>query len=160
MPCGDITDTITLTLSPDDRLLDYRLEKKTCGAPVGEFNLLIDWLRDQPADGILSQPFQDFARQLTITDATTEFVCWKHYRTVLAGLAAYLGESNEASAAAAVVGIDFAGDGVEVTVEVKHDLPAENVKPCGTGCGDCSGACGASARQARRAKVAARQQSA
>jgi hypothetical protein len=54
MPCNDVTEVLSLTLDPDDRLTHYSLIKLTCGGGVGNPSLLKKWIANKPASEILS----------------------------------------------------------------------------------------------------------
>lgn len=153
MPCGDITDKLTIMLGPDDELVNYRLEKRTCGAPVGGYGALVEFLGGKPAEEILATPYHEFSATLTEQTPTLDFIFWKHYRAILTALAVYLGQAGgSAEDECTLVEMAVQTEGTEVVFDIKHDLPADKVKPCGTGCGNCNGACGASRRAERRAK--------
>lgn len=147
MPCSDISDRLSILLDPEDHLLDYQLKKRTCGAPVGNESLLLEWVHGQSVESLLATPYQNFVEDKEF-DGTAEFLAWKHYRLLLNGLAAYTGEIEpNDQMSCTVVATDWSAHGAEIVIDIQSSLDADNVTPCGTSCGNCKGNCGAKAKR-------------
>ena len=69
MPCDDITDVLELWFDENDRLEDYALTKRTCGAQVGHQAFLMPLLGNMEietlADRITTSFYPTSTRSLT-----------------------------------------------------------------------------------------------
>lgn len=138
MPCADITETLELTLDFDERLLDFALNKRSCGQTVGGDALLpfvkhltIDTLRD----GFLEQ----FVPDLDQYSEIDEFLLQKQFFALQAAIAVYRGEASGAAGRLfTMVGVTFDAAGATIGGDVAIDALVEEIKAC-KGCGTSKG---------------------
>lgn len=103
MPCGNIDETIEIELDAEDRILNYRLTKTTCGAPVADAQLLLPTLQGMAAADILRlRPPADFLRSKHLDAvqallACSEGVSWHTSRAVVLSSIASLENSEGTS---------------------------------------------------------------
>ncbi|MDX2176472.1 MAG: hypothetical protein SF028_08370 [Candidatus Sumerlaeia bacterium] len=150
MPCGDVTETIRLRLDGGDRLLDYRLSKRTCGRAVGEASLLAGALAGRGAAAILAIDVEDFAAEQAFgEDEVAVFLALKHLFALQAALRAATGLEPAGLHDACTVAV-VAAEGEETIVEadISIDVVTERIKSCG----NCKG-CGALRKLAAKAPV-------
>lgn len=139
MPCHDITDFLKVTLTQDDRLLSYKLAKRTCGAEVGNYSLISDWAVDRTAQEILDTEPVEFLTAHPPADETEEFLLLKHFFSLQNGLKSFLGLAPCGDQDPCTIdGVDYGLDEVEFRASLKVDLITSQIKSCGgcrSGCG-------------------------
>ena len=147
MPCSDVTELIRVELDENDRLLDYRFVKRTCGQGVGVDCLLLSIMSGKRAQDILATAPETFLESQPAGEPIEEFLALKHLIALQSALEVLLGQSAGGAkdiCAAAEIGFE---DGVTtLDARIRVDLVTERIKSCG----NCKG-CG-SGRTARRTK--------
>ena len=139
MPCNDITDRIEIELDQNERLTKYQLMKRTCGAAVGGYSLIMPWLETQPsAQAILSAEPVEFLETQEIRDETHEFLLLKHFFSVRNALEVLLGlDTGKREDKCAVDTVEYDENGhVIMTASIRLDVIASQIKSCG-GCKGC-----------------------
>ena len=139
MPCNDITDRITLELDTSERLVHYQLMKRTCGAAVGGYSLIMPWLETQSsAQAILDAEAVDFLEKQEIRDETHEFLLLKHFFSVKNALEVLLGlDTGKREDKCAVDAIEYDEKGhVHMRASIRLDVITSQIKSCG-GCKGC-----------------------
>lgn len=134
MPCGDVSEILTIHLNPQEQLVRYTLTKQTCGGAVGDTALLEKWLQNRPAEQIVRLDHATCLAAHKTGDETEAFLLLKHLFAVQSGLAAYLGhESADVQAACAIDTIECDVEGTAVTARLRPDVLADKIERC-SGC--------------------------
>ena len=152
MPCNDVTEVLEVTLDAEERLLDYRFSKRTCGQGVGAASLLIDQLRGRPLNELLFKTAQEFLAEFPIPDETEEFLSLKHLFAIQGALEVYTGaESGGPNDAFAASGIEYGADEILIQGRISVDVVTEKIESCG-GCKGCGTARAKSTRKKQQPK--------
>ncbi len=136
MPCRDVDEILTLTLDRSDRLVDYRLSKRTCGAIVGSERLLLDWLSGASVTEIVALSSVDLDARYRAEDDERAFLYFKHLFALRDGIACVIG--SEDALAVTLESIEVAAEDGSLVARaiVEVELMAERIRSCG-GCGTC-----------------------
>lgn len=139
MPCADVTELITVTVSPEDTLHSYRFNKRSCGQGVGADSLLLEQLAGQTVDDLLAQEAEPFLAAHPVELAIEEFLMLKHLFAVQSALEVLCGKEpggKDDPCAAATVSVEPDGS-VVIEGQIAVDLMTEKIKSCGSckGCG-------------------------
>lgn len=138
MPCKDITDSVKIQLSPDDKLIRYALRKKTCQGEVGRKALLKNWLAGESVEQILSFTSDDALAVKPTNSKTWTFLTLKHFFAVQAVLAVWLGRSAGSVADYCTIdSIEYDQDGTLIQAEISVEGLTEEIESCG-GCATCT----------------------
>ena len=130
MPCDDMTEVIELRLDQDDRLVDYSLRKRSCGAPAGEESLLLRCLRARLPSEIFALHAADALASVGDCRRSAEMLVHKHLHAVQSALRVYLGAERGARSDSCVVAkVSADADGVRFTGLVSVPLTGP-VPPC------------------------------
>lgn len=143
MPCNDITEIIEIQWDADDRLVWYRLNKRTCGAEIGQESLLLPMFVGRTAEEILALDTEALVTTYADMAESDEFLYFKHLFAMHAAVSVMIGQAEghsdqacetvavswEDDVEAAIQGLRFVGF-VSVTEVTKK------IKACG-GCGSC-----------------------
>ena len=136
MPCGDITDTLKITLDDKERVSAYTLNKRTCGGAVGQEALISDWLRNRPADEVLTVTSDVFLDAHHTTNQVQEYLLLKHFLAVQRGLAIMFGrQPGGVNDYCTVETIEHSPDGTELIAHLHSDAMTDEIKSCGRCCG-------------------------
>ena len=135
MPCKDITDTLEILVSPDDRVVEYSLRKKTCGGEVGSESLIAKWLRKRTVDQVLQTSAEDLIASHPGMSELREFLVVKHFLAVQAGLAVMLGhDAGSVDNYCTVDAIEQGPEGIRLTALIKVDGITSRIEACSGGC--------------------------
>ena len=138
MPCNDITEVISLSVDENDCLQSYQLNKRTCGAEIGQAQLLVPFLKGKSADQITHMGTSDLAEAFAgVMLEDDEFLYFKHLLAVQESLRVLLGHERGAPGdlcTVANIGADEHGLHFEGLISI--DAVTEKIKSCG-GCGGC-----------------------
>ena len=130
MPCGHVSEALSIRLDKADRLLDYTLEKQTCGAPVGQASLLLSELQGKSVDEITQL---DLSQTQSIpTPSTKSFLYLKHFNALRHSLLAYTGCDDSS-----VFRLEHIGYSPEVTSiygTLRVSIETKNIPGCTTKC--------------------------
>lgn len=138
MPCNDVTEVLSLTLDPDDRLTHYSLIKLTCGGGVGNPSLLKKWIANKPASEILATSAETILQEFPTPSDTWEFLSIKHLLAVQSGLQALLGDNpSTPESICAIETVEHGPNGIRMMALIKVDVLTKAITACG-GCGTCS----------------------
>jgi len=122
-----------LKLDDENRIQEYRLSKRTCGAAVGGYSLISDWLLEQNAESFMKTEFHEFMEQNPARDDTHEFLLLKHYFAVKNGLEVLLGqESGKREDKCAIDSVEYGEDSLEFTASIRLDVITKQIKACGS----------------------------
>ena len=140
MPCHDVTEQLSVTLDPQDRVVHYALSKLTCGGSVGNPSLLRKWVANRPAREVLAATPETVLAAIPTLSETWEFLTRKHLAALQQGLSAFLGiipsRPSDPCVVAAIIGTD---KGVRMEADIHVNLITSEIKSCGGGgCGSCS----------------------
>ena len=138
MPCTDITELIHLEVDDDNRLVDYRFIKRTCGQGVGADRLLMPVLGNTSIDSILAITPDNFIKNHPPAEAIEEFLGLKHLIAVQSALEVLLGQAHGGPAEiCAAAEISCEGDRTTLDARINVDLVIEKIESCGSckGCG-------------------------
>lgn len=138
MPCSDVTEVLRLILDPKERVVNYALNKRTCGGGVGDPSLIAYWVNGRLCSEILETSPHDFLRMNPTQDTIQEFLRLKHFFAVQGGLKSFIGlESGGPHDSCALDKVAYKSDGTtELTIEVKVKVITEKIQGCGS-CGSC-----------------------
>ena len=143
MPCSDLTEIMRLVLDRDEKLVDYRLRKRTCGAVIGGEALLLDIFKGRSSTDIIGLNTDDFCRLYPAPDQRLQFFYLKHFIALRALLRVYSGlDSGGAGDFCAIA--DIGADNGIITIDARIGVEAmtQEIKACGCceGCGKKSSA--------------------
>ncbi len=137
MPCSDVTEVLSLTLDPDDRVTHYSLLKLTCGGGVGNPSLLRKWIENRTAQDVMGATPADILQAIPTTSDTWEFLTIKHLFAVQAGLKALGGDApSTPDSVCAIETIEHGPKGIRMMALIKVDILTQAITACG-GCGTC-----------------------
>lgn len=152
MPCNDVTELLEVTLDAEERLVDYRFSKRTCGQGVGAASLLIDQLQGRTLDELLHKTAVEFLDEFPIPDEIEEFLSLKHLFAIQGALEVYTGaESGGPKDAFAASGIEYGADAIVIQGRISVDVVTEKIEACG-GCKGCGTARAKSVRKKQQPK--------
>ncbi len=136
MPCKDITDIIAITVAHDDRVIDYMLNKKTCGGTVGEDKLIGPWLFKRTAAQVMATSNEDFLLKLRAKSDLTEYLSVKHFLAVRTALRVMTGElAGGVDDYCTVESVMHGPDGVEVVAHLDVKGMTDEIQACKNCCG-------------------------
>ncbi|HOD65691.1 MAG TPA: hypothetical protein PK186_08770 [candidate division Zixibacteria bacterium] len=136
MPCKDITDTVKLTVAPDDRVVDYRLFKRTCGGTVGEDKLIGPWLFRRTAAQVAATRNEDFLAKLRAGSDITEYLAVKHFAAVRAALQAALGlAAGRVGDYCTIEAVEYGPEGMAITAHLAVKGLTDEIAACRNCCG-------------------------
>jgi len=131
MPCGDITERITITLDSESRVDSYTFFKKTCGGAVGIDSLILDRIGGQSIDSIVSDSELGFLRAGIDGEDVEEFLRVKHFHAIQSVLRAYLGvSSGGVGESCTIAGVDYDGGFTTIDADIDIDLMVDQIKAC------------------------------
>ncbi len=132
MPCNDITEQIRIVLDRNDRLISYRLFKKTCGSAVGAESLLLDMLAGLSIDDILQLHRSRSHWPQAAEGQIEEFLKLKHLFAIRAALVSFTGKNSAGIGdTCTIAGIDYDGDDTIIDAEINIGLIADQIEACG-----------------------------
>ena len=135
MPCGDITDILTIKLDSEDRVIDYSLTKRTCGGKVGKVRLIKKWLIGKDARQVAITDHVDFQGEINVRSDLNEYIYLKHFLAVKKGLSVILGiDSGGLDDRCTVENIVYGSEGTEMTAHINVDGVVNDIKSCGPNC--------------------------
>jgi hypothetical protein len=136
MPCQDITEVIELRLDGADRLVSYRLNKRTCGAEIGQQSLLLPWVA-----GVIPETVLDLEASSILdaanANADEEFLYIKHLVALQEALKVLIGAASDAPRDLCTpCAITADADGVTFEGLISIQAVTTQIKSCGN-CGSC-----------------------
>jgi hypothetical protein len=136
MPCNDVTELLALRVDGEDRLVDYKLLKRSCGRAVGESSLLLEEWRGLSVTELLA-----FDSDVVVQEDAAEletFLRLKHFFAVQGALRVLLGdEPGGAMNPVRVAQLAGEGDHLLLTAELAVDVLVEKIEACGN-CRGCA----------------------
>jgi hypothetical protein len=138
MPCNDITDSLKILISNDDRVIKYALRKKTCQGEVGRKSLINKWLKSKNINEITSCSIDDFADAHPSKSTTWEYLYLKHFLAVQAGLSALVGlQSGGVKDYVKIASVEQTPEGTLLEADISVNGLTEEIKACGR-CEGCT----------------------
>ena len=135
MPCNDITDSLRIRITLDERLDKYRLDKLSCGGAVGMGALILPWLKGRPVANILATEVADFLQQNPAEDEIEEFLFIKHFLAIKQGLSVMIGVESGSKADWCVVdSVEYSPEGIVLRARLKVEGMTGEIKACSGGC--------------------------
>lgn len=132
MPCNDITDSLKILVSNDDRVINYALRKKTCQGEVGRKSLIKKWLKDKSILEITSCSIDEFVKANPTRNTTWEYLYIKHFLAVQAGLSVLVGlQSGGASDYIKIASVEQTHKGTLLEADISVNGITEEIKACG-----------------------------
>ena len=98
MPCDDITDVLELWFDENDRLEDYALTKRTCGAQVGHQAFLMPLLGNMEIETLARSDYDLLLPHVDTLSDEENFIAFKHFIAVKEAANALIGNSDPDSA--------------------------------------------------------------
>lgn len=136
MPCLDITERLEITLDAENRLVDYKLAKLSCGVDIGSQSLLLEALAGLTSDKIILISPQIFINELDIHDNEMRFIYLKHLLAIQVLLETYIGKrQGSADSKCTIESIEQNDSGIEIKSLIKLAIPVDEIEPCG--CYNC-----------------------
>lgn len=131
MPCGDITETIKVTLDNDNRIDSYSLSKKTCGGAIGVESLLLDHVGGLSIDQIIRTDELSFAHTNMAEDEIEQYLKLKHFHAIRSVLNVFVGVSPGGTGdACTIAAIEYGDEYTVIDAEIKISLLADRIEPC------------------------------
>lgn len=132
MPCRDVTESIYLSIDMGNRLLDYELRKRACGAEIGHPALLRDRLAGTDINDIAVLDLADVLTPECAADDELDFAYRKHLSALKLAVAVLRGECPAGPGDACEASRISADDTcIELEGLVRVDVAANKVKACG-----------------------------
>jgi hypothetical protein len=138
LPCSDVTEVLSVTIDHNDRLLDYALNKMTCGGAVGEAPRVKEYLKNYPLAEIINMSAEEFLSYHQTNDVLEEFFYLKHFFAVQGALKVFFGQETGSQTSPTILReVIHTETGVELFLELKIDILTEKIQSCGrcVGCG-------------------------
>ena len=124
MPCNDVTEVLSLSLDPRDRVLSFSLEKMTCGADVG--SALVACIEGQDVQSIAALEFRELPH-----GKESHFLLEKQFRALQAAIAVYLGRASGAKDSLFTIEtLEFGETGTTLKGLLRVDLAAAAIPAC------------------------------
>lgn len=144
MPCSDVTEILELHVDHDERLLDYALTKRTCGAEVGASALLLERLRGLSGDELLALDGMGIAGGSP--GELDGFLAAKHLVALRRGLRVLRGlDAGRPGDPCVLESLSAEPTGLRLRLLVAVDVLTSEIEACG----NCGG-CGSRSRTVRR----------
>ncbi len=138
MPCDDVTEIIEVRLDGKDRLLAYRLNKRSCGTEIGADSLLIGKLRDRSADEIIAIDPSEFCDDIKPSDEIGEFLLLKHLFALQSALKTLTGACPPGPGQqCAVSEIQCDENEINIRAHIAVEIVADQIRSCRP-CNKCS----------------------
>lgn len=135
MPCNDITDSLRIRITLDERLDKYRLDKLSCGGAVGQGALILPRLKGRPVSDIIATDVADFLQQNPAEDDIEEFLFIKHFLALKQGLSVMMGVQSGSKADWCVVdSVEHSPEGIVLRARLKVEGMTDEIKACSGGC--------------------------
>ena len=132
MPCADITETLEITLDTENRLTDYKFQKRTCGFDIGSHSILLEKFRDNSLEYILALKPELFIDELNDNSEEMRFLFLKHLLAIQSVLETYRGYRKGSSDSKCVIeSVGQDKNDIRIKALVKLSIPTENIVPCG-----------------------------
>ncbi len=138
MPCDDFTEQIHLIIDKNDKLVSYKLIKKSCRGILGQESLLINKLKGFSTKEILAKDINDFRSSNNGKSEVEEFIEFKHFFAIKSALETMEGiEPGGLGSPCTIAVISHDGENLILDADIAVDLIAEKIKACGicAGCG-------------------------
>lgn len=120
----------------DDRLRSYALNKRTCGAEIGDASLLIDIFKDKTPDQLLDIEPVEVLNHFA-PDEETEFLFFKHLVAVKEAIRVYIGRSpGTPSDPCTISSVSLGLGGAWFEGLIAIDAVTDEINACGN-CGSC-----------------------
>lgn len=98
MPCNDITDLLELWLDENDRVEDYALTKKTCGAQVGHQAFLMPLIGGMGLEELARSDYALILPHVETLNDHENFLAFKHFIALRDAAATLIGSPEPSSA--------------------------------------------------------------
>ena len=138
MPCDNVTEKIRLVIDKDDRLVSYKLVKKSCNGLLGQESMLIDLLKDKTTKQILAVDAAAFRNSYSAQSDVEEFIALKHFFAIKSALEAVIGNTpGGADSSCAIAQVNYDNGNLIVEADIAVDIVTEKIRACGicAGCG-------------------------
>jgi hypothetical protein len=138
MPCDNVTEIIRLVIDKDDRLVSYKLAKKSCGGVLGQESMLIDMLKGKTTKDIMAIDPTAFRSLYHAQSDVEQFIAFKHFFAINAVLETLTGKQlGGADSPCAVAEISYGNGNLIAEAEIAVDIVTEKIQACGicAGCG-------------------------
>ncbi|MDP7040304.1 MAG: hypothetical protein QGI45_14185 [Myxococcota bacterium] len=137
MPCDDITEWVEVELNASDCLKNYSLNKRTCGAEIGNQSFLLKLFAGQSVNQILEKEPIVLLEEVDIENETDEFFALKHLFALQETLSSFIGITSSApEASCAIAQVDYSDEQTHISAALSIVALTEKIKSCGA-CGSC-----------------------
>ena len=137
MPCGDITETITIKLDANDKLVDYTFLKRACGGNIGQKSLVLEQLKGSSIEEITALSQTALVDMIQPTDMAEQFLIQKHLSVIQFCFDMLYGKKElHPKNMIKFYSIDYGPEGLRLEADVKLELDVKKIEPChNCGCG-------------------------
>lgn len=138
MPCDNVTEIIRLVIDKDDKLISYRLVKKSCGGILGQESMLIDMLKGKTTKNIMAIDPAAFRSSYPAQSDVEEFIAFKHLFAINSALETLTGKQPGGPHSPCVLAeISYDNGNLIAEAEIAVDIVTEQIRACGicAGCG-------------------------
>ena len=150
MPCDDISEVIDIRLDVDECLESYQLNKRTCGAQIGNENLLYELFRGQRPEEILEFPSHNLRAAMPEMQDDDEFLYYKHLFALQLALEVLIGrEAGARTEPCALASVSHDPYGLTFRGIISIDAVSRKIKACG----HCGGGCKTRSKQPSRTTI-------
>ena len=137
MPCDDITEWVEVELNASDCLKHNSLNKRTCGAEIGNQSFLLKLFAGQSVNQILEKEPIVLLEEVDIENETDEFFALKHLFALQVTLSSFIGFTSSApEASCAIAQVDYSDEQTHISAALSIVALTEKIKSCGA-CGSC-----------------------
>jgi len=137
MPCDDITEWVELKLNSKDRLNDYSVTKRTCGAEIGNQSFLLELFRGESLSDIMAMEPEALLGQVQVDNETDEFFALKHLFALQETLSSFVGRTSaDPEATCSIAKVDFSEEETVIEATLSVVALTNKIKACGA-CGSC-----------------------
>jgi hypothetical protein len=132
MPCDNVTELMRVVIDHKERLISYRLLKRTCGGAVGAESLLLEKLRGRAISELLGLHADKFCQENIVQGEVEEFLSLKHFFALKAVLEAFAGYQPAGGDATCILsGINYDTQGTTIDAEIAVGVVTDLIKSCG-----------------------------
>jgi NifU-like protein involved in Fe-S cluster formation len=131
MPCNDITETISIKLDENDRLIRYSFIKRACGGNIGRQSLILDLLEGRSIEEILQIGQADLLAAANPSNPEERFLVLKHLIVIQSCLEIMQGLRNiDPRDRIKLYSVNYGPEGIELEADIKLNFKVEEINPC------------------------------
>jgi hypothetical protein len=129
MPCSDLTEQLTIVIDHQHKLLDYNLQKISCGKQIGANQSLLKLIQHKQLDEILASDLNFQLNENKVNSKNHEYLAQKHFQAILLGISAFWGQ-DKSNNPCSINDIIYEPNTITIKALIKLELKTEKIKPC------------------------------